>query len=106
MAMRLSAGATTVPLFVLPNEDLPTSENKIPMIIGDLFEGVVFWDRQQMNIKMSDVATIGNLNAYEEDLTLFRAIEREDVTVRDEKAFVNGYISTTPALATAKAKSK
>ena len=59
-----------------------------------------------MNIKMSDVAVIGDLNAYEEDLTLFRAIEREDVTVRDEKAFVNGYISTTPDLATAKAKSK
>lgn len=106
MAMRLSAGATTVPLFVLPNEDLPTSENKIPMIIGDLFEGVVFWDRRQMNIKMSDVATIGDLNAYEEDLTLFRAIEREDVTVRDEKAFVNGYISAAPALATTRAKSR
>ena len=44
--------------------------------------------------------------AFEEDLTVFRAIEREDVTVKDEKAFVNGYISTTPALATAKAKSK
>lgn len=106
MAMRLAAGATTVPLFVLPNEDLPTTSNKIPMIIGDLFEGIKFWDRQQMNIKMSDVAVIGNLNAYEEDLTLFRAIEREDVTVKDEKAFVNGYISTTPALAAAKSKSR
>jgi hypothetical protein len=48
-----------------------------------------------MNIKTSDVAAIGDLNAYEEDLTLFRAIEREDVTQRDAAAFVNGRV--TPA---------
>ena len=106
MEMRLCAGATIVPIEVIPNDDMPTNENKVPFIIGDLKEAIVFWDRQQMNIKMSDLAVIGTLNAFEEDLTLFRAIEREDVTVRDEKAFVNGYISTTPALATAKAKSK
>lgn len=59
-------------------------------------EEYIFWDRQQMNIKMSDLAVIGELNAFEEDLTLFRAIEREDVTKRDEKAVVNGYITVTP----------
>ena len=36
--------------------------------------------------------SIGTLNAFEEDLTIYRAIEREDVKVRDEKAFVNGYL--------------
>ena len=41
---------------------------------------------------MSDIASIGDLNAFEEDLTLFRAIEREVVTKKDEQAFVNGYI--------------
>ena len=46
-----------------------------------------------MNIKTSDVAAIGTLNAFEEDLNVFRAIEREDVTVKDEAAFVNGYIT-------------
>ena len=40
----------------------------------------------------SNVAAAGELNAFEEDLTLFRAIEREDVQVRDAGAFVNGYI--------------
>lgn len=96
MAMWLCAGATKVPVEVIPNDDMPTSENKIPMIIGDLKEGIVFWDRQLMNIKMSDIASIGDLNAFEEDLTLFRAIEREDVTKKDDKAFVNGYIDITP----------
>ena len=46
-----------------------------------------------MNIKISDVAVVGDLNAYEEDLTLYRAIEREDVTTWDVDAFVNGYIT-------------
>ena len=96
MEMRLCAGATIVPIEVIPNDDMPTKENKVPFIIGDLKEGIIFWDRQQMNIKMSDLAVIGELNAFEEDLTLFRAIEREDVTKRDEKAVVNGYITVTP----------
>ena len=96
MEMRLCAGATIVPIEVIPNDDMPTDENKVPFIIGDLKEAIVFWDRQQMNIKMSDLAVIGTLNAFEEDLTLFRAIEREDVTKRDEKAVVNGYITVTP----------
>lgn len=96
MQMRLCAGATTVPVEVYPNADMPTNAGKIPFIIGDLNEAVVFWDRQQMNIKMSDIAAIGDLNAFEEDLTLFRAIEREDVTLRDSQAVVNGFITVTP----------
>ena len=96
MEMRLCAGATIIPIEVIPNDDMATNTNKVPFIIGDLKEGIVFWDRQLMNIKTSDVAAIGDLNAYEEDLTLFRAIEREDVTIRDSKAIVNGYIDITP----------
>ena len=44
----------------------------------------------------SQTAVVGSgedaLNAFEEDLTLLRGIEREDVEMRDEEAFVNGYI--------------
>ena len=92
MAMSLQVGAHQIPVVVIPNSDMPTVENKIPFVIGDLYDGVAYWDRQQMNIKISDVAVIGELNAYEEDLTLYRAIEREDVTTLDAGAFVNGYI--------------
>lgn len=92
MALVLCAGATRVPVEVIPNEDMPTTENKIPMIIGDLKEGIVYWDRQRMTIAVSNIAQVGDLNAFEEDLTIYRAIEREDVTPRDVEAFVNGYI--------------
>lgn len=93
MSMTLSVGAQRIPVEVIPNSDMPTADNKVPFIIGDLKEGIVYWDRKQMNIKISDVAVVGDLNAYEEDLTLYRAIEREDVTQRDADAFVNGYIT-------------
>ncbi|MBO5123415.1 MAG: phage major capsid protein [Oscillospiraceae bacterium] len=93
MKMQLCAGATVIPVEVIPNADMPNDDAGIPFIVGDLKEGIIYWDRQQMNIKTSDVAAIGDLNAYEEDLTLFRAIEREDVTQRDAAAFVNGRVA-------------
>lgn len=93
MMMTLQVGASRVPVEIIPNADMPTTDGKIPFTIGDLKEGIVYWDRKQMNIKISDVAVVGDLNAYEEDLTLYRAIEREDVTPRDTNAFVNGYIT-------------
>ena len=96
MQLRLCAGATTIPVEVYPNTDMPTVENKIPFIIGDFKEAIKFFDRELTTIKQSDVAVIGDLNAFEEDLTLFRAIEREDVVVKDDKALVNGYIDVTP----------
>lgn len=92
MKMVLCAGATIVPVEVIPNSDLATNGNKIPAFIGDFNEGVIYFDRELLSIKLSDVAVIGDLNAYEEDLTLFRGIERNDVKIRDAKALVNGYI--------------
>lgn len=95
MKLVLAAGATTIPVKVISNADLATTENKVPFIIGDLKEGIKFYDRKKLNIMTSNTAAAGELNAFEEDLTLFRAIEREDVQVRDDAAFVNGYVTVT-----------
>lgn len=69
---------------------------KIPFVIGDIGEGVEFFQRAGITIVPSTTAVVGTgddaFNAFEEDLTLFRAIEREDVQVKDDAAFVNGYI--------------
>lgn len=99
MQLRLCAGATTIPVTVVPNADLPTATDKIPFIIGDLKEAVKFFDRNQMSIMASDIASIGTLNAYEMDMTLFRAIEREDCVLKDKEAFVYGEITVTAAAA-------
>lgn len=97
MKMYICAGAITIPIEVYPNADMPSDtetegKRKIPMIIGDLYEYAELKDRKQLTIKTSDVAVIGDLNAYEEDLTLWRAIERETVMIRDDAAIVNGQI--------------
>lgn len=98
MQLRLCAGATIVPIKVIPNDDLPSDvstakKRKIPMIIGDLKEGIKFFDRKILTIAASNLAAAGELNAFEEDLTLFRAIEREDCRVKDDMAFVNGELT-------------
>jgi HK97 family phage major capsid protein len=98
----LCAGATRVPVKVIPNEDMPSDTStkgtrKIPMIIGDLKEGIKFWDRMKTTLTTSNTAVAGALNAFEEDLTLFRAIEREDCKTKDDAAFVNGVLTITEA---------
>lgn len=98
MQLRVCAGGTVIPVKVIPNADLPSDTataktRKIPMIIGDLKEGVKFWDRNQTSLMTSNIAQIGTLNAFESDLTIFRAIEREDCTTKDADAFVYGQIS-------------
>lgn len=96
--LQLRAGATIVPIKVIPNNDMPSDvsvakKRTIPMIIGDLREAVKFFDRKKITIKTSDTAVAGDLNAFEEDMTLFRAIEREDVQVKDLEAIVYGTIT-------------
>lgn len=98
MQLRLCAGATTVPVKVIPNNEMESDtktagSRKIPMIIGDLKEGIKFWDRNLTTLMTSNTAVIGDLNAFDEDLTLFKATEREDCTVKDSAAFVNGQIT-------------
>lgn len=104
MKLQLCAGATTIPVEVIPNADLPNDTTKIPFIIGDLNEGIIYWDREQMSIAVSNTASIGQLNAFEEDLTLYRAIEREDVTKRDDEAVRYCTLDTTSLTALKAAK--
>lgn len=93
LQLRLSAGATTVPVRVVPNVGLPTDDAKgIPVYIGDLKEAAKYYDRKALSIKASDVAVVGDMNAYEEDLTVYRGIEREDVELKDDQAYVKGFI--------------
>ncbi|KXZ40014.1 phage major capsid protein, HK97 family [Alkalithermobacter thermoalcaliphilus JW-YL-7 = DSM 7308] len=78
-----------VPVVMVSNKDLPTNEGKAPMIIGDLKEAVVMFEREGITIAASDVAG----DAYLTDITLFRAIEREDVKIKDAEAYVYGEIA-------------
>lgn len=84
-----------VNVVVVSNKDLPSvvdqtaGTTKAPMIIGDLKEAIVLFDRQQVQISVSQEAS----DAFLTDVSLFRAILREEVKTRDEEAFVYGEIS-------------
>jgi HK97 family phage major capsid protein len=78
-----------VPVVMISNADLPTVATKAPMIIGDLKEAVVMFDKETLSVMASDVAG----DAFLTDVTLFRAIEREDVKTRDAAAFVYGEVT-------------
>ena len=96
--MQICVGAFTLPVKDYDNDTLPTDveTGKIPMILGDLKEGVQWFDRQLLTIKQSDTAVVGSgdnqVNAFEEDLQLFKGSQRDDVKLRDAAAFINGYV--------------
>lgn len=93
MELRLSVGARSIPVVQIPNEVLASDGTKVPFIMGDLKEFMKEFDRAQLSIMPSTTAAIGNFNAYEQDMTLFRAIMRADFVVKDNKAIVRGEIT-------------
>lgn len=102
MKMQLTAGATVIPVEVLPTSDFPnvTDKNKAshaPFVIGDLKEAITVFDRKLCTITASDTASVTGYNAYEQDGVLFKAIMRKDFQVKDSGAYVYGYFTTTVA---------
>lgn len=95
MELRLSVGPRSIPVVQIPNEVLATADTKVPFIIGDLKEFMKEFDRAQLSVVQSTVAAIGDFNAFEEDMTLFRGIMRADFVVKDAKALVRGEITVT-----------
>lgn len=95
MEAYLSVGVRRIPVVVVPNEVLATADGKIPFIMGDLKEYVKKFDRKQITIKTSDSAAVEGFNAFEEDMTLFRALMRADYVVKDSAAIVRGELTVT-----------
>ena len=71
----------------LPNRD-DGANYQAPMIIGDLVEGVVLFDREQMSLLATQVGG----DAFKYNRTDIRAIEREDVKMFDSEAVVFGEV--------------
>ena len=95
MEAYLSVGTRRVPIVVIPNEILPTTENKIPFWMGDLHAFMKKFDRKQLTLTVSNTAAVEGFNAFEQDMTLFRAIEREDYQTKDTSAMVRGELTAT-----------
>lgn len=85
------------PVVVLSNKTLASAVDgdnvSYPFIIGDLKEAVVLFDRKLMTVE----TTREGGESWRKDLTEIRAIEREDVKLRDDEAVVYGQITITVA---------
>ena len=90
----LSVGTRRVPVVVIPNEILASGEGgKIPVWMGDLHAFMKKFDRKQLTLTVSNTAAVEGFNAFEQDMTLFRAIEREDYQIKDDAAIVRGELT-------------
>ncbi|NEZ45275.1 phage major capsid protein [Paenibacillus alvei] len=77
------------PIIVVSNRWLKTVDKKAPIIIGDLKEAVVLFDRQQYSIASTNVGG----KSFARNSTDVRAIQREDVREFDMEAIVYGQIT-------------
>ena len=94
MKMYLSVGPIKVPLVRVPNKVIPSDiatkgKRKIPIIPADFKEAFRKYDRQRISLLASNIAVAGSLNAFTQNLTLIRAIERNDFKVLDKDAYTN-----------------
>lgn len=93
--LTLRCGTTVVPIKVLPNKVFASTGTKVPFIVGNLYDFARKYDRQSMSIMASTTASIGSFNAFAQNMTLLRAILRDDYRVKDADSIVNGYIDTS-----------
>ncbi len=98
----VAIGFRNVPLKVVPNSDLPTSEaDGVPMYVGDLKEAVTLFQKKGLSIMGSNTASIGEgegaINAFGQDLTIWRGIVRMDVELIDEESYVKAFYKAANA---------
>lgn len=80
------------PVVVIANRFLPTTDNKAPLILGDLKEAVVLFKREEMELKSTDVGG----DAFKRNTLDLRAIQRDDIKLWDNEAAVFGELDVTP----------
>ena len=89
----LSVGGSIIRVIRVPNTVWASGETAMPIIIGDTEAAFKRFDRLQMEIKISDVASVTGFNAFEQNGALIRAFMRDDAKVWDADAFVYGEIA-------------
>ena len=95
--LQLTVGGAVLPVKVYDNEVIPSEGTKAPFILGSLKDGIVYWQKKGFAIKQSDVAVVGDLNAYEQDLVLWRGSQWDACTEWDTDAFIYGEVDTAAA---------
>lgn len=89
----LSVGGSIITVVRVPKKVWASTETHMPIIIGDTKAAFKRFDRQQLELKISDVAAVTGFNAFEQNGALIRAIMRDDAKVWDTDAFIYGQIA-------------
>lgn len=97
--LQFRIGTVVLPVKVLPNKVWPSdAENEtIPFIVGNLYDFVRRYKRKGVTLDASSVAQLGSFNAFAMNMTLIRAIVRDDYRVKDADSIVYGTISADEA---------
>lgn len=95
--LQLTVGGAVLPVQVYDNDALPSDGTKAPVILGSLKDGIVYWQKKGFAIEQSDVAVVGNLNAFEQDLRMWKGSQWDDCTGWDDEAYIYGEVDTSAA---------
>lgn len=90
------------PVIVLPERDLPDSNNAHPLYFGNFKEAVRLYDRQSMSLLSSNIAD----DAFRKDQTKIRMIDRFDVQAVDKEAVIAASFKNIADLNTATSSTK
>ena len=99
--LQLRAGTSVVPIVVAPNAELPNVDGKYPFIVGSLKDAVLVKLRKGLTIFPTKEGSIDGVNAFEDDMTLFRFRTRLTAVAMDENAWVYLLLEDTAAAAEA-----
>ena len=91
----ISTGFGVLPVHVVSCATLASDGKKVPFIVADMKSAVTLFRYGTFKVTSTDVGTVGDLSAFENDLMLFKGASRLDCKIVDKGAIVNGFIDTT-----------
>ena len=91
----ISTGSGVLPVHVVSCATLASDGKKVPFIVADMKSAITLFRYGTFKVTSTDVGTVGDLSAFENDLMLFKGSTRLDCKVVDKGAIVNGFIDTT-----------
>ena len=98
--MQVCIGGKVREVVVVPNSVWAStaganSSTVIPFIVGELTEAIKMFDRQKLEIAVSDTAAVDGFNAFAKNGALIRGIIRNDFVKQDADAYKYATVTVT-----------
>ena len=98
--MQLCIGGKIREVVAVPNSVWASTSGSnnstvIPFIVGELTEAIKMFDRQALEIAVSDTATVTGFNAFEQNGVLMKGVLRNDFVKQDADAYKVATVTVT-----------